>query len=131
MQTAHNRNIAHYREHASEELTKLSLMRELSIREESLSAATLEADAAKTQIWLLEMMVDDATVEKARAVKVPSACAASYSCTLGMAVLTFHFRPKMPCMYSLQASLLIKTGLIEATIVSEQSGIQQAKQCAS
>ena len=106
VQTAPDRNIAYYRERASENLTRLSLARDLSIREESLFAATLEADAAKTQIGLLEKMVDHATLEKARAVEVPSACAVSYSCTLGMAVLTFHFRPKMPCMYSLQASLL-------------------------
>ena len=91
MQTAHNRNIAHYREHALEELTRLSLMRELSIREESLSAATLEADVAKTQIWLLEMMVDDAVLDKTRAVQVPSNCVEPDSSIMRIAVLTFSF----------------------------------------
>ena len=87
MQTAqgHNEALCHNLE--SEEQARRGLVQELSSREDRLLAAKLKADAANTHIELLEKMLDDAAIEKTRAVQVPSNCPGPHSCVVLLAVL--------------------------------------------
>lgn len=85
MQTAHDHDKALCNDLRSEELARLSLVRELGIREDTLLAATSKADATTTRINLLEKMLDDAAIEKRIAVQVFSNCARSHSCAYGCA----------------------------------------------